>query len=80
MAKLHIYQKSRGGQWDTKAGDGDGNPTKAGIFDVTMTSVSIPIASGHTYQIRKGQSASGDLYDCRTGAQQRRDTAKFEKS
>lgn len=78
MAKLHVYQKGPKGEWDTKCGDGDGTPSSTDEFDVKMTSVSITIASGKTYQIRQGTSSSGDLYDCRQGASSKGDTAKFK--
>ncbi len=81
MAKLHIYQKNaKKEQWDTKAGDGDGELSATQAFDVTMTKIEIAIRAGNVYQIRQGTSATGDLYTCNAGAARRNDTARFTKN
>jgi hypothetical protein len=61
MSKLHI-EKKVGKVWSNVA-DGDGTLSSTDDFVVAITSGSVN--SGNTYKIKQGQSASGDLYDCK---------------
>lgn len=72
MAKLHIYRKVLT-TWNKQA-DGDGDLSSSEDFNVALTSGSV--SQGHAYQIRKGQSVVGEIYNCLTGAQ-KGDTATF---
>lgn len=60
MAKLHVYKKV-GKVW-SKVADGDGTVSTSQSFTIDITSGSV--ASGNTYDVRQGQSASGDLCNC----------------
>jgi hypothetical protein len=60
MAKLHIYKKV-GNTW-TKIANGDGTVSTDEPFTVTLSSGSV--TSGNTYDIRQGQSVTGDLCNC----------------
>lgn len=62
MSKLHIERKV-GRVWSNVA-DGDGNLSSTQDFVVAISSGSVK--SGNTYKIKHGQSASGDLYNCRS--------------
>jgi hypothetical protein len=60
MAKLHIYKKV-GNTW-TKIANGDGTVSTDESFSVAISSGSV--TSGNTYDIRQGQSVTGDLCNC----------------
>ena len=72
MSKLHIYLKV-GNSWSSFA-DGDGTLSQSQSFSVSITAGTV--SKGKTYQIREGQSSTGNLYNCTTGSQ-KGGTAEF---
>jgi hypothetical protein len=73
MSKLHIYRKV-GKEW-SKIADGDGALSQTEPFTVKI--LSGKVSKGTTYQIKQGQSPTGDLYNCTEGADKDED-ATFE--
>ncbi len=65
MSKLHIDEK--GGKYWSSVADGDGNLSQSQSFSVSITAGKV--SQGKTYRIREGQSPTGNLYNCKTGAE-----------
>lgn len=60
MAKLHIYKKV--GVFWTKVASGDGTVSTSEPFVIDITSGSV--SKGNTYDVRQGQSITGELCNC----------------
>lgn len=75
MSKLHFYRKI--GRHISWFADGEGILSPTNEFSVTITSGSV--SKGNVYEIRQGQSPSGDLYNCLAGASTG-GTARFKKA